>query len=228
MVEAVASALGKMAYSQSVSSAEKRARALPPASPMARPKGSAMEATRDFDKKTSASIRDKAAWLKTLDFFPDMDQEDIEQELAVRLCAKLGNYDPARHDYHTFVRVALGWIKRDLLKARNTENEIARRSRTVSLADTLENDDNGDPLTAADIIPDGSPPLDEEAAFNADFEALLLTFSDEMRQAVRRLPARTINEVAAEMNLPVTTFRRRIYDPLREALAAFRRKRASA
>jgi len=54
------------------------------------------------------------------------------------------------------------------------------------------------------------------------------SFSGELRLAARLLTTNTINEVAAEMNMPVSTFRRRVLEPLREALAPLPENRASA
>ena len=165
--------------------------------------------------------------------FSGYSAEDIAQDMALFVWKWSPKFDPEKGAWHAFVRVYARARGYNLIDQRSSANpEIRRRKENagnaLSLDEPVEPGDDGEPLTVADAIPDGSPPLDEEIAFSVDFEALLSTFSDEMRQAVRRLPARTINEVAAEMNLPVTTFRRRIYDPLREALTAFRRKRASA
>jgi len=187
-----------------------------------------MEAIHDFDPKTRSIIGRTASALKTLDAFARMDREDIEQEVATRLCARLKNYDQARYVFHKFVNVAMGSIKTDMIRAMNADNEIGRRSKTTSLNRVRAVGDEGESLTAADIIPDGSAPLADEVAFAIDLEELLASLSDELRLAARLLTIHTQEEVAAEMNMPLSTFRRCVLVPLREALAPFRDNSASA
>ena len=187
----------------------------------------------DIGPEEMAIINTEAKRFKRNPVFSGYSSEDIAQDMALFVRKWAWKYDPARAHWHAFIKVYARACGNNLIDKRSSLDpdvkHLKQRIRSaVSLDKTLGLDEAGEPLTAADIIPDRRPAVADEVAFSIDFAEALSSLPEEIRLAARLLTSHTINEVAAELKMPVTTFRRRVLEPLQTALAPFRESYASA
>lgn len=108
------------------------------------------DSPRGLDEYALRLIRSKARQLVGKAGFTASDREDIEQDLALHLLARLPHYDPRRANGEAFTTQVVQNRVRTLLEHRSAECRNWRRCR-ASLHDTVACDD-GDPVERGDDL----------------------------------------------------------------------------
>jgi RNA polymerase sigma-70 factor (ECF subfamily) len=161
-------------------------------------------------------IRCKARQLVGKAGFTRSDQEDIEQELTLRLLRRASAFDPGQAHWNVFVTTVVERCAASLLRDRRAEKRDHRR--TTSLHQPLEIDDEGQVEVAAVIGQDGhdrrlgrvSRADREHKELEIDLSAVLGRLPQDQRDLAERLKLASVSQVARDLNLPRTTLLRRM------------------
>lgn len=173
--------------------------------------------TFDLDDAIMTDVRAKARELKRNAAFKRYEREDIEQDLILDLLERADSYSPALGDKTMFVRALLRNKAADMVRKHSSGNAMIRRTE-CPIHYIAASDENGDPLSLADITPDRAAPMADDVLFAIDRDAKMAELPEIHRRVAQRLHSHTQKEVAAEMGLPRVTFIRRHVRPLRQAL----------
>lgn len=162
-------------------------------------------------------IRRKAAWLAARPGFTRFDQEDIEQELALRLWQGLGNFDPAKGNAEAFITTVLRRAGNSLLRRRCSRRRGARRvHRTLDGACRPDDEQliGEDPSARL-----STPASSHEGAFDLvhDVAVVLEQLPSDLRDLASQLQRRSVTEVAQHMGLSRST----VYLRIRQLRARF-------
>jgi RNA polymerase sigma-70 factor (ECF subfamily) len=164
-----------------------------------------------LDDFASRLIRKKARQLVGRAGFTRSDQDDLEQELALKLLKHRAAFDPAQSHWYAFVTTVVERHAATLL--RNKQVEKRDHTRATSLHIIVEDPVNG-PSALADTI--GQRELDarrgrssrsdlELAELVQDVAAVLASLPPEWREACERLKRGSVARAARDLGLPRTT-----------------------
>lgn len=177
----------------------------------------------DLDEFSARLIRLKARQLVGKAGFTRSDQDDLEQELTLKLLKNRAAFDPAQSHWHAFVTTVVERHAATLL--RNKRVEKRDHKRVTSLHFIVEDPVNG-PCELADMVGRReadtrlglSTPSDHDLAqLEHDIASILGTLLPQWRDVCERLKEKPISEVARELGIPRTTF----YDLLRRLRSHF-------
>lgn len=167
----------------------------------------------EIDPETSALIRGKARQLAHRIKLPSTDLPDLEQDLAIHVWTRLGEYDSVRQpDRAAFVRMLVGHAAATVYRGR-----VRRTRHAASSLDVL--------LRAA-RAPDGpDEPPDRRAwpgperghALALDVADVLATLPQPLRRVAEALKSRSVSAAARHLRMSRTT----VYERLAELRAAF-------
>jgi len=173
-----------------------------------------------FDETTLKIIRERARTLKKNPVFHGKGVEDIEQDLAVRVCELRDKFDPLRQTWHAFVRVVVASAGCNQIDAHSSVNEKTRRRQTVSLDCAVDQDEDGLPLTLADTTPDTVPSIADEVAFKIDLAERMALLPDELKPVLARMmQGESHASIAEDMGLSKMAFSRKYATPIQQILA---------
>jgi len=161
-------------------------------------------------------IKNKARMLVGKAGFRASDLEDLEQELALDLFARLPKYNPERARRTTFMAMVVDHKLSALLDERHAQCRDWRMCRE-SLDECSACEDGA---SRADALADASVPTSDDLALEIDLQRALETLPPDLRELWDLLLDSNINRVARQTGIPRTTIyakRERLRKALREA-----------
>ena len=175
----------------------------------------------EIDEAMVKAVRNKARELKQNRAFRDLEEEDIEQELYLELCRRMGEYNPERSPKMAFVRMVLCGKAAKLLRKHTSAAETAwREARSLDVV--VGYCEDGTAETVGDLRENPASRAERvDRDFLLDQEAMMYSLPERLQPAFRMLvlEGNTQSEAAERMGLVLTTFRDRFLYPLREELA---------
>ena len=147
--------------------------------------------------------------------------EDLQQDLLLHLVKIVHEFNPAINDnWSQFVYARLVKRAEDLKKANNTINGTGRRERMISFDQTVDRDEDGNPISLGETIPDRGLSIPDDVAFRLDLEEAMAKLPKEQRTVAERLlDGYTQAEIAADMGMNPVQFLRQYVTPIRRALS---------
>jgi hypothetical protein len=168
---------------------------------------------KGFPNRVSDNIRIRAGWLARSGCIPNMEAEDIEQDLALDLLQRLPAYDSSRASVATFADRVIG--NRVFTLTRPTARLKAER-RMISLDVASRGKDGDSPLLDTfEVVgpPYFEPPWlrEDKAALRIDVSAFVCSLPLPLRHLSLLLVSSGVADAAKETGLHRST----IYDQIR-------------
>ena len=175
----------------------------------------------EIDEEMQKAVQNKAQALKRNETFRDLEKEDIEQELYLELCARMGKYKPELSAKATYVHMVLGGKAAKLIRKYGGTSETAWRN-VKSLGVVVGYSEDATAETVGDL--QENPGARDELTnrnFILDRETMVRSLPERLQPVLRMLVEEglTQSEAAGRMGLVLTTFRDRFLYPLREEVA---------
>jgi len=161
-------------------------------------------------------IRNLAISMTRTKGFSISDQEDIEQELVIRLMARLPKYDPSKASLETFIQHVLVNLASNMIRDRRAlKNGV---DVTVNLEDPVSSPGE-EPCRLLDVLdPDESGLLggvaprteEEQIQVRIDTEKLISVLPPELQEICYMLQDTSVAEIAIALGRHRTTIHKRI------------------
>ena len=161
-------------------------------------------------------IRSKARTLIGKAGFTSADCEDIEQELALDLLARLENYDPKKSKRNSFMARVVEHRISTLLEERHAACRDWRLCRES--LDDPEWQEREEGTSRIENQPDPTTPTRDDLALEMDLRNAVENLPPDLRDLWERLLHSNIHRVAREIGIPRTT----LYYHLKRLRAALR------
>lgn len=145
------------------------------------------------------------------------DQEDIQQDLTVKILEAAPKFDPSVSHWNAFVATIVERYAANLLRDPRAQKRCPRRH--CSLNTIVDYDETGLPITLGDTLVEHvhdqrhcTESIDDIEAFERleDIATVLAQLPDDLRDICERLQHDSISQVARDLDIPRTTLWRRI------------------
>jgi len=175
----------------------------------------------EIGEEMQKAVQIKARELKQNRAFRGLEKEDIEQELYLELCGRMGEYRPEQSPKAAFVHMVLCGKAAKLLRKYTSESETAWRE-VNSLDVVVGYSEDGTAETIGDLQENEASRSElADRNFLLDREAMARSLPERLRSGFRMLVEEglTQSEAADRMGLALTTFRNQFLHPLRKKMA---------